>query len=160
MLVQQVMKKTASASGATLFLIDNAHLLSNETLVDLKLLLSANQEQVNIKLIFIANPEFKKRFKETQHKSLAQRMSLFCSLSSFDEVLTHQYIDFQMRFAGSNDQVFEGNVKSELQQYTHGCPRLINNLATHCLIGAAIKKVKIIDRTILQQALNECPLFI
>jgi len=28
------------------------------------------------------------------------------------------------------------------------------------LIGAAIKQVKIIDRTVLQQAVNECPLFI
>lgn len=159
-LFQQVVKKTASANGPTLFLIDNAHLLCDETLVDLKLLLSANQERVHIKLIFIANHELKKRFKETQHTSLAQRMSLLCSLSSFDEVLTHQYLDFQMRFAGSNDKVFEDNVKSELQQYTHGCPRLINNLATHCLIGAAIKKVNIIDRTVFQQALNECPLFV
>ena len=160
-LFQQIMKKTAAANkGPTLFLLDNAHLLCNEALVDLQLLLSANQERINIKLIFIAHQELKKRFKETQHKSLAQRIALMCSLDSFDEALTHQYIDFQMRFAGSNDRVFEDNVKSDIQQYTHGCPRLINNLATHCLIGAAIKQVKIIDRTLLQQALNECPLFL
>ena len=159
-LFQQVVKKTASTQGATLFLIDNAHLLCNETLVDLKLLLSTNQEPVNIKLIFIATGELKKRFQETQHHGLAQRLSLACSLVSFDETLTHQYIDFQMRFSGSHDKVFEDQVKSDIQQYTHGCPRLINNLATHCLIGAAIKKVKIIDRSVLQQALNECPLFV
>ncbi len=159
-LFQQVIKKTASTNGTTLFLIDNAHLLTNETLVDLNLLLSANQEQINIKLIFIANQELKKRFKETQHASLAQKIALFCSLSSFDEVLTHQYIDFQMRFAGSNDKVFHDDVKSDLQQYSHGCPRLINNLATHCLMGAAIKPVKRVDRAIFQQPLQECPLFI
>ncbi len=156
----QIVKKIALANGPTLFLIDDAHLLCNETLVDLKLLLSANQQQANIKLIFIAGHELKKRFGETQHNGLAQRTTLFCSLTAFDEALTHQYIDFQMHFAGSNDKVFEDNVKSDIQQYTHGCPRLINNLATHCLIGAAIKKVKLIDRAILQQALNECPLFI
>ena len=158
-LCQQIVKKTALANGPTLFLIDDAHWLCNETLVDLKLLLSANGQQAAIKLILVANTELKKRFRETQHNALAQRIALSASLTHFDEALTHQYMDFQMRFAGSNDKVFEPNVKTEIQQYTNGCPRLINNLATHCLISAAIKQVDRIDRTLLQQALNECPLF-
>ncbi len=157
---QQIVIKTTAASGSTLFLIDDAHLLCSEALVDLKQLLSANQQQAKIRVILIGTHELKKRLRETQHNALGQRTTLFCSLSAFDESLTHQYLDYQMRFAGSNDKVFEDNVKSDIQQYTHGCPRLINNLAMHCLISASIKQAKIVDRGILQQALRECPLFI
>jgi general secretion pathway protein A len=159
-LLQQIIKKVTSLNSTTLIVIDDAHLLTNETLLDLRLLLSINQEKQRLKFIFISNSTMKKRLMEHQHASLSGRCSLLCSLPIYSESLTREYIEFQLKFSGGSNTIFDSSIKNEIHQYTHGSPRLINHLATHCLISAAIKKIQIIDQPIFRQALKECPLFV
>jgi len=159
-LIQQITKKLTALNTTTLVVIDDAHLLTDETLLDLRLLLSINQEIQRIKFIFISNSTMKKRLKEFQHTSLLGRCSLLCTLPVFNENLTEEYIDFQVNFSGGSKAIFDHPIKNEIHQYTHGSPRLINHLATHCLISAAIKKASIIDQLIFRQALKECSLFV
>ncbi len=71
----------------------------------------------------------------------------------------HAYVDFQMRRSGSSDKVFETEVKQQLHEYTRGIPRLINNLATACLINAASQNRQQIDLGLFRQTLNEFPLY-
>jgi general secretion pathway protein A len=159
-LIQQITKKTTALGSTTLIIIDDAHLLCDEILLDLKLLLSLNQEQLRIKLIFIANNSIKKRLKEHQHMSLSGRCSMLCTLPVFDDALTRQYIDYQINFSGCSNALFDQSIKNEIHQYAHGNLRLMNHLSANCLISAAIKKAPLIDQAILRQALKECPLFI
>jgi general secretion pathway protein A len=159
-LLQQITKKLASINTTAIIIIDDAHLLTDETLLDLRLLLGLNQEKQLLKFIFISNSSMKKRLKESQHSSLAGRCSLLCNLPIFSEELTREYIDFQIKYSGASKAIFDSSIKNEIHQYTHGSPRLINHLATHCLISAAIKKAHIIDQSIFRQALQECPLFV
>ncbi len=72
---------------------------------------------------------------------------------------THAYVDFQMRRVGVSDKLFETEVKQELHEYTRGIPRLINNLATACLINAASQNRQQVDLGLFRQTLNEFPLY-
>lgn len=156
-LLQQIIQKTHQLNVPTLFFIEDAHFLTNESWIDLKQIIST---KCPIKLLLLAHPDIKKVFKRSQHIALSQRIAIACSLMAFDSSMTMQYIDFQLRFAGSCDKLFDDEIKQDIHQYSHGCPRLINNLATHCLISGAITKAQKINRTIFQQAIQECPLFV
>ncbi len=156
----QIIHKINTLNATTLLLIDEAQLLDTQTLVDLRLLISTSFDQDDrLKVVLIGHSQLKQQLKRTIHTSLAQRVNLFYDIPPLSATQTHAYVDFQMRRVGASDKIFETEVKQELHEYTRGIPRLINNLATACLINAASQNRQQIDLGIFRQTLNEFPLY-
>ncbi len=156
LLVQLIDKVNRQKKTIFLF-IDNAHLLSNETLTDIQLLVSSRFEQP-LKLVLCGHGDIKKRLQQSDHISLSQRINLFYNLATMTESQTSEYIDFQLRRVDACDKIFSADVKKELHGYTKGIPRLINNLATHCLINTAIQKAQKVTVDIFRQTISETPI--
>ena len=159
-LLLQIIHKINTLKSTTLLFIDEAQLLDTQALVDLRLLISTPFDQDDmLKLVLIGHSQLKHQLKRAVHTSLAQRINLYYDIPPFTPSQTHAYVDFQMRRVGSSDKVFETEVKQELHEYTRGIPRLINNLATACLINAASQNRQQVDRGLFRQTLNEFPLY-
>lgn len=153
----QIIDKAYSSDATTLLLIDESHLLTSEALVDLRLLVSsALDEYPPLKIILSGQSTIRKQLHRSCHKDLADRISVKYHLHSFTQTQTHNYLDFQMQSVGSNDKVFEPEVKSLIHEYANGVPRQINNIAVSCLIKAASEGTQKVNQEIFTQAVREC----
>ncbi|KPA11543.1 type II secretory pathway, component ExeA, partial [Candidatus Magnetomorum sp. HK-1] len=52
---------------------------------------------------------------------------------------TRQYIAFQLRRVNCSEKVFEEEVKNDIHKYAMGIPRIVNKIATACLINAYLE---------------------
>ena len=93
--------------------------------------------------------------RRAQHADLVNRISVRYQLRPFSREQTGRYIDFQLSGAAGDPQLFDDSVKAAIHDFTGGVPRRINNLATACLLEAAVHQVRRIDDELFQQAVGE-----
>jgi general secretion pathway protein A len=151
-----ILNKTEKIQATTLLVIDEAHLLSPESLTDVRLLVSsAMDEKPPLKIVLIGQKKLKMRVKQDSHADLNGRISVKIGLHPFTRDETIAYINHQMKTAGSSDKVFEQDVKTMIHDFAGGIPREINNIATACLMAAASAKAQKIDTDILNHVIDE-----
>jgi len=156
----QILKKTKSNDITTIVLIDEAHLLAPDALIDLRLLVSSAIEDTDrLKMVLIGHSDIKRELRRSCHTALLQRITVCYHILPMTLSQTHQYMDFHMRRVGSSEKVFETEVKNEIYEYARGIPRLINNLATGCLLNAAANNSQKVTTAILLQTLEEFQIF-
>jgi general secretion pathway protein A len=156
----QIIDKTQKANLTTVLIIDEGHLLDSDAITDLRLLVSsALQEAPPLKIILSGQEGLKNKLKRSSHTDFAQRISVHCPLKALSKTQTVAYIDYQMKYAGASEKIFEPEVKEMIHDYSSGIPRQINNIATGCLINASIQKAQKINLELLNQTMAEFQLF-
>lgn len=156
----QILNKTQQKDRTTVFLIDEAHHLKSDSLIDLRLLVSSATEEADpLKIVFSAHPDIKKELRRSRHASLLQRTAVQYQLSPLTDPQTHAYIDYHIARVGCTKNLFDADVKTSIHEYARGIPRLINSIATACLITAASLNRQKVTAEILTQALPEIQLF-
>jgi len=155
-LYDQILERAQRAEGALLLVFDEAHLLSSESLTDLRLLVSSALEVGPPLKILLAGQELLRvTLKRAQHADLLNRVSVRFQIRPLAKDQTIRYIDYQLSHAGGDAQIIDDSVKEAIHDFAGGVPRTINNLATACLIHASGKKVARIDDDIFHQAASE-----
>ncbi len=156
----QIMDKTKKSRLPVLLIVDEAHLLDVDAITDLRLLVSsALEDSPPLKIIMAGQNGIKEKIKRSTHADFANRVSVYCKLKPLTKIQTVAYIDFQMKWAGSSEKVFEPEVKELIHDYSNGLPRQINNIATACLINANILKAQKINLELLNQTMDEIQLY-
>lgn len=156
----QILAKTHQREVTTVLLIDEAHHLNPDSLIDLRLLASsATDESDRLKIVFSAHPDIKKELRRARHASLVQRTAVQYHLNPLSDAQTHAYIDYHIDRVGCTKKLFDPDVKTSIHEHARGVPRLINNIATACLITAASLNSQKVTAEILAQALPEIDLF-
>ena len=144
-------------SDAEIFLIlDEAHLICSQSLTDLRLLSSSGiDSQLPLKLILCAQQSLAVTLKQSVHADIVNRISIRCRLLPLSKDQTAAYINHRIHLAGGSDKTFDADARSIIHDYSGGIPRLINNIATACLINAASKNSQIIDDTLVNNTMSE-----
>ena len=156
----QIIDKVNKSNLTVVLIIDEAHLLDSTSLTDLRLLISsALDDTPPLKIILSGQDGIKHKLKQTSHKDLADRISVRFHLKPMSKAQTTAYMDFQMRYAGASDKVFDQEVKELIHEYSNGIPIQVNNIATACLINAATLKSQKITMELLNQTMAEFQLF-
>lgn len=156
-LFSQILDKTRAMDATVLLIIDEAHLLSADALTDLRLLVSSALDDLPpLKIVLSGQENIRRQLRQACHSDLAQRISVKYHLPSLSQAQTHAYLDFHMQSVGSNDKVFEPEVKTLIHEYSSGIPRQINNIATACLVHAASLNTHKVNQSMLTQSLREC----
>ena len=152
----QILEKAKKTELTTILIIDEGHLTDSDALIDLRLLLSADLENVSpLKLILTGQDELWKQLQRTAHADLIHRISVKYHLSPLDRDQTASYIDFQMRKAGGTDKIFDKGAKNLIHEYAGGVPRQINNVATACLLNAATQKLQKVKEQLVNDTMAE-----
>jgi len=134
--------------------IDEAHLLSDQSLDDIRLL--SNIETPDRKLLpilLVGQYELSYKLQKMKMRQLRQRISVNRFLSSLDYVETSHYIDHRLKLVGSNfASCFETNCLSLIYRLTDGVPRQINQICDNAFLickATGLKKVnkKIVKKT-------------
>jgi general secretion pathway protein A len=158
-LYEQIMDRALRAEGALFLVFDEAHLLSSEALTDLRLLISSALDVgPPLKILLAGQESLRATLRRAQHADLLNRVTVRIHLRPLSKDQTVRYIDFQLKHAGGDTQIFDDSVKQAIHDFTGGLPRAINNLATACLIQAAATGVARVDDDLFQHAAGELQL--
>jgi general secretion pathway protein A len=155
-LFRQILDRTREAERATVLVIDDAHLLGEATLTDLRLLVSApSSAPPSLKVLLCGQSPLSKLLARASLADLQGRICVRCSLRPLSKDQTVAYIDRRLKAVGGAETLFETEAKHLIHEHTGGCPRAINNLATTCLIHAASKQLKRIQEALVVEAAAE-----
>jgi len=155
-LFRQILERTREADRTTVLIVDDAHLLNEATLTDLRLLVSAPASAPpSLKVLLCGQPLLSKLLARASLADLLNRICVRCSLRPLSKDQTVAYIDRRLKAVGGSEQLFETAAKHLIHDHTGGIPRAINNLATTCLIHAASKQLKRIHEALVVEAAAE-----
>lgn len=152
-----LIKKTLESEDVnTVLIIDEAHLLKDGALKDLRLLINVEPGKTNkLKILLSGLDSISRKLKSNHHQSLKSRISAFYNLNAFNREQSSSYIDFCIKNAGGNKNIFDDDAKLIIYEYSKGVPRNINNIATASLMHAASKKLSVIDETLVITVMEE-----
>lgn len=136
--------------------IDEAHLLPDASLEDLRLLTGDSLTQPSpFALILAGQPLLRERLSDPQLHSLNQRITVRVRLRALTDSEVALFLDKHMRACGATRTIFEPDAVTLLFQHSRGVPRAIQSLALAALMAAAVASKKTVDADAVQQALLE-----
>ncbi len=138
----------------TVVLLDEAHLLPDQSLEDLRLLTGECLDKKSpFVLVLAGQPLLRERLSEPQHYALAQRITVRVRVGSLTEGEIALFLDKHLRAAGAQRNLFEPDAVTLIFQHSRGIPRLVQNHALTALLAAATAAKKTVDADCVQQAL-------
>lgn len=152
----EITRLTVEAKQRPVLIVDEAHLLRNEVLQDLRLLTNyAMDSQNRLCLLLVGLTELRRRLNMAVHESLAQRIVVRYHLQGLARQELPDYLAHRLALAGCQLPLFEPPAIEALFQATQGMPRKINRLAHYALTSAALDKANSVSSEHLQAALDE-----
>ncbi len=144
----------------TVLIVDEAHLLSTDTLEEIRLL--SNIETATEKLlqiILVGQPELDEKLDSIGLRQLKQRISLRAQLSPLTAEETKTYIERRLRIAGADlasaALLFSPHATAKVYRYSRGLPRLINTICENALITAYARRISQITADVVEDVARE-----
>lgn len=139
--------------------LDEMHLASNAIFEELRLILNFSMDSHNpYILILAAQPPIRTKLNLNVHLPLRQRISVKYTLQGLDEEELGAYVTSRMQLAGGSDTAFHTQAIDALYSVSGGLARVVNTLATDCLIYACQQGQQVVDEECVYQAANEMKL--
>lgn len=155
-LFEQILERARRAEGSLMLIFDEAHLLSAESLTDLRLLVSSALEVgPPLKILLSGQDPLRATLKRASLADLANRVSVRYQLRPLAKDQTVHYVDFQLTAAGGHARIIDDSVKMLIHDFTGGVPRYINNIAVACLMQATAQRLPRVDDDVFARAVGE-----
>ncbi len=136
--------------------LDEIHLADSKVLEDLRLLFNFKMDSQNpFILILSGQSSIRNRLALNVNHPLRQRITAKYSMQGLKPEEVGDYCSSRLKNAGLHEEIFTPAALENIYSITHGLPRLVNNLATTCLICAYGKKLRQIDAEVVYQAQQE-----
>jgi len=137
----------------TVLLVDEAHLLPDDSLEDLRLLTTDDFDRKSpFAPILAGQPLLKDRLGEPQHYALAQRIGVRLRLRPLNESELALFLEKHLKAVGARSNPFEPDAMAVIFHHSRGIPRLVQNIAIEALIATMAAGKKTVDATSVQQA--------
>jgi len=140
-------------------IIDEAQNLTPSVLEEVRMLsnLETDNEKL-IQIIFLGQPELKKKLALNKLEQLRQRIAVFYHLSSLDFEDTKKYIHHRLKVAGDpKREYFTDEAISRVYAFTKGVPRMINQICDSALLSGFIDGKNAIDAAIIEEVIHDSP---
>jgi general secretion pathway protein A len=132
------------------FLLDEAHLLHQDTLDHLHILLNYEWDsRALLSLVLVGLPELEDRLGMRRNRSLYSRLHHRFAVEPLAPSDTAEYLRTRMKQAGCDREVFAADAVALLHEHTAGGMRDVDRIATAALRDAARKKRRLIERDLI-----------
>jgi len=153
---QDLVTHLRGLSKRAVLVLDEAHVLPDESLEDLRLLTGESLDKKSpFALVLCGQPLLRERLADPQHYALAQRIAVRVRLRTLTDGEVALFLDKHLRAAGASRNLFEPDAVTLVFQHSRGLPRLVQNLALGALLAAAGNGKKTVDADCVQQAVLE-----
>ena len=112
-----------------------------------------------IQIIFLGQPELKKKLALPRLEQLRQRIAVYFHLTPLSEEDTRAYILYRLKMAGSAlTKVFTEEAIKLVYEFSQGVPRLINQICDSALLSGYVYGTTRIDEKIMREVIAESPM--
>lgn len=155
--IQSAISNSYYERGITpVIVLDELHLASTAVLSELRLIFNFNMDSENPFIaILTGQPALKSMLSYNIHAPLRQRIALTHTMRGLSKEETPRYIESRLKMAGYEEQLFSKGASDAIHSITNGWPRLINNLASNCLLYACQKEERRIEEEAVYFAQGE-----
>jgi general secretion pathway protein A len=137
------------------FLLDEAHLLHQDVLDHLHILLNYEWDsRPLLSLVLVGLPELKARLELRHNRALYSRVPYRLSIESLTPEDTGEYIRYRLKRVGCEREVFTSDCLAMLHESANGSLRDVDRIATAALREAARRKKKLVERDILARVVD------
>jgi general secretion pathway protein A len=137
----------------TVLLVDEAHLLPDNSLEDLRLLTADDFDRKSpFALVLVGQPLLRDRLAEPQHYALAQRLAVRIHLRPLNESELPLFLNRHLKAVGASKSLFDPEAAGVIFHHSRGIPRLAQNLALEALIAARAAGSQTVNAATVQQA--------
>jgi type II secretory pathway predicted ATPase ExeA/LysM repeat protein len=137
-----------------ILIVDEAHLLSDSSLEDIRLLsnIETRREKL-LQILLVGQYELSHKLDRPEMRQLRQRINISRFLSPLNPPETNDYVNYRLNKVGSSfDACFEPIAKKLMFKMTGGVPRMINQLCDSALLICMTENCRKVDRAILKRA--------
>jgi len=141
-------------------IIDEAQNLTPSVLEEVRMLSNLETENEKlIQIIFLGQPELKKKLALRRLEQLRQRIAIYFHLSPLSKKDTLDYVAHRLKVAsGNNKKFFTDDALDLVYEFSKGVPRLINQICDSALLTGYIAEKKIIDSKVMLEVIGESPM--
>lgn len=137
------------------FLLDEAHLLHQDTLEHLHILLNyAWDSRALLSLVLVGLPELRDRLALRRNRSLYSRLHHRLEVAPLTPDDTAEYLHLRLKRAGVDREVFASDATVLLHEATAGAMRDLDRLAAAALRETARKKRKLVERDVVVRVIE------
>ena len=137
------------------FLLDEAHLLHQDTLEHLHILMNYEWDSRSLlSLILVGLPELDDRLSLRRNRSLLSRLHYRFVVGPLTPSDTEAYVRTRLNRTGSNQQLFTSDALTMLHEATRGAMRDIDRVATCALRLAARSTRRLVERELIARAIG------
>jgi len=137
------------------FLLDEAHLLHEQMLGHLHILLNYQWDsKALLSLILVGLPELHDLLEMRRYRSLYSRLHVRLHIDPLTPEDTAEYLRYRLKRSGLEREVFTQDAVAMLHEASTGGMRELDRLATGCLREAARKKKRLVEREILPRVID------
>jgi len=155
----QFLLSRGSKRLTTVLIVDEAHLLSEDILEEIRLL--SNLETADDKLlqiVLVGQPELDDKLDSLGLRQLKQRIALRAQLAPLDLAETAAYIEKRLQIAGADlkgEPIFPAEAATAVFEYSKGLPRLINTICENALIAAYARQCSSVTPEIIEHVARD-----
>jgi len=137
------------------FLLDEAHLLHQDMLDHLHILMNYQWDsRALLSLVLVGLPELDDRLGLRRNRSLYSRLQRRLYVDPLGPEDTAEYLRMRLSRAGSDREIFATDAVALLHEAASGALRDIDRIATNALRESARKKRKLVERDTLAKVLE------
>lgn len=159
-ILQETLQASYERNRLPFVILDDAHLLEPRALLQLKALTNYQMDSAPpLCLLLVGAPVLARTLAVRELEEVRQRL-LFCfPFRGLRREEVEHYVQARLKAAGHDTPLFPRDVIEELHLHSQGNPRLLNQMASFCLMAAAAERKDLVDRSCLLQAVAELNAF-
>ena len=138
------------------FLLDEAHLLHQDTLDHLHILLNYEWDsRALLSLILVGLSDLQDRLQLRKNRSLYSRIERRLAIGPMVADDTAEYVQLRLRRAGADREIFTADALTLLHEAAGSSLREIDRIATGALREAARRKKKLVERDVVARIVGD-----
>lgn len=147
---QEILESREQRSRTIVLILDEAQLLANNTLHEIRLLTNFKMDSFDPYLLILAGQTSLRRVMDyAVMEPFAQRLKMRYHMPPLQPTDTARYVKHHMELAGATEPIFDDSALEALHEISHGLPRRIGNAAERALHYAAFEELRTIDADII-----------
>ena len=147
----------SSKRRAPLVIIDEAHLLTQPMLEQLRLLFSDKMDSESLAtLVLVGHPDLRRTLHLSVNEAFNQRLAVRYHLGPLDLQETIGYVKHHIQVAGYHGgTLFTDDALARIFEYTKGLPRRVNQLCNTALLAGLIEQKPVLDESTIRKAIAD-----
>ena len=153
----QFLNKAFENNKKVLLIIDEAQLLTQELLEEIRLLSNIVTKDSNplLNIFLVGQYEFNTLIVRPENRAIAQRITLNYYIEPLTLAETGEYIRHRLKVAGTTEKIFNPSAIKEIYAFSKGFPRKINIICDHSLMSGYAEEKKTITSSIVKDSAKD-----